>query len=138
MKILLITDLNIDDNLSKYLDDVRILRSNSDNIFEDWMIVLDKYSTLIEQLFYWNGIFINTIFSFLQKLKSQGESLYFRKLHTKLLERFRELLKHNPDIRIMTYRANCSLIEYLDVECFDYISFNDEESLIGVIKKFNK
>ena len=134
MRILLNTDELIDDDIQNISEHIWIFSINSNNIFDDWIIVLDKYSLIIEQLFYKEWVFINTIFWFLLKLKTEGESLYYRQLHTKLLLRIRELMYHNPDILIYTYNISCEMQEYLDVECFNYTIFDNKKDLIKAIK----
>jgi len=120
-KILIETRVNIDQSFRLDNDFIDLYRVNIDNIFIKWVIVLDKYSAIVQQMYYGNWIFINTIFSFLLKLKTEGTSLYYKKLHTKLLEKTKRYIIEEW-IEVMLYEADPRVIEYLEVECIDYIS----------------
>ena len=132
MKILLNTNSEIINDIRRITDDFNIYELNIDSMFDDWMIVLDKYSSLILQLYSCNGIFVNTIFSFLYKLKTEWFTLYHKQLHTKLLQRTRILLEIY-NIQVFLYACDRELQEYLDIECISYTIFTDKTLLLSEI-----
>ena len=136
MRIILETEFKIDTEIKREIDS-SIYRVNNEDIFEDGNIVLDKYASIIRQLHYGDGIYINTIFSFLLKLKSDGRSLYYKQLHTRLLQRIRKFLEIHRVNTIYLYSCSPEMREYLSVECFEYTEFNSKEELIRAIKRNN-
>jgi hypothetical protein len=129
MKILIETRIEIDYQFRLDNDFIDLYRINIDNMFEHWIIVLDKYQTLVQQLYYGNWLFINTIFSFLLKLKTEGDSLYYKKLHTKLLEKTKKYL-FEEKIEVLIYEADPKIIEYLEIECINYTIIESMKELL--------
>ena len=133
MKIIIETRVDINYALERSDKYIWIYNVNIEDIFNNWKIVLDKYSTIIHQMYSWDGVFINTIFSFLLKLKTESTSLQCKKLHTKLLERTKCFIKAN-DCLIYLYEANPDVKEYLEIECIDYLEFDNSKWLISSVK----
>lgn len=119
MKVILETQVPIDLSIQLSNDDIDIYRVNTDNIFDETWMVLDKYSIILQQMHYKNWVFINSIFSFLLNLKKGSDTLYFRKLHNSLVESFKSFLRHN-DYIIFVYEAKPEIIEYLEEYSFQY------------------
>jgi len=132
MKVLIETTAFLDNSLLLSNDNINIYRVNTENIFNDNEIVLNKYSTIIQQMYYKDGVFINTIFSFLLNLKTNGKTLYYRKLHTKFLEWFKEFLKHNKYV-IYVYEVDMDILMYLEEYCFDYKVIQSDRELISIV-----
>lgn len=132
MKVLIETMALLDNSIKLSNDNISIYRVNTDNIFDEDTIVLNKYSMIIQQMYYKDWVFINTIFSFLLKLKKGGQTIYYKKLHTKILEWFKEFLKHNKYI-IYVYEANQEIVDYLEEYCFEYTQINSSKELISKI-----
>jgi len=135
MKILLETRCDFEQTIWLHTDEICTYRINSSNIFENWMIVLDKYSIMISQMYHNDGVFINTIFSFLLKLKSEAESLYYKQLHTRLLNRVKQFLLHQKIDNIYLYDCDPRIKEYLDIECFSYTIFTTRWDLVKEVMK---
>lgn len=132
MKIIIETRVDINYSLASSNDFINIYSINTEDIFECWTIVLDKYVSIIQQMFAGDWVFINTIFSFLLKLKTEGTSLNYKKLHTKLLQRTKEFIKAN-DIIIYLYEASPEIKEYLEVEFIDYVEHDNLRWLISSV-----
>lgn len=136
MKILLETNCLIEQYVEKESDNTWTYRINNENMFDNWMIVLDKYASIIAQMHYKEWLFINTIFSFLLKLKKEGQSLYYKQLHTRLVARVRNFMAVNNIDRILLHDHDDEIQEYLDIECFDYIIFDNREDLISHVIRY--
>lgn len=132
MKVLLETQAFLDDSIRLSNDYIGVYRVNTSDIFKDSGIVFDKHTVIIQQLYYKDGVFINTIFSFLVNLKKNGKTLYYKKLHTKFLEWFKQFLKHN-DYVIYIYEVHSDIIDYLEEYCFDYYQIKSPKELISKI-----
>lgn len=136
MKVIIETQAHIEDVLMLHNDMLDIHSVNLEEIFKDSTIVLDKYTSIVKQLFQWRGVYINTIFSFLltlqkhgQKLKSEWKSLYYLKLHTKLLERTKKFL-WSGDFLILVHEAHSDLLDYLETECINYTEVSSIKELV--------
>jgi len=135
MKILLETNSLIEKHIAKETDKIRMFRVNNDSMFSNWMIVLDKYTSIISQIYYKDWLFINTIFSFLLKLKKEWQSLYYKQLHTRLVFRVRCFMEKQRINNVLLFNPNEEIREYLDIECFNYIIFESKSALINYIIK---
>lgn len=133
MKILLYTSDNMITDIERLDDYIWIHEVNIDNIFDDWMIVLDKYASIVTKINFCDWVFVNTIFSFLYKLKKEWDTLYYKQLHTKLVQRTRSLIKHF-DLQVFVYACNKDMQEYLDIECIPYTIFDSKKLLLSTIR----
>jgi len=131
-KILLESKFNIEQEIGIETDLISIHRCNIDNMFDNWVIVLDKYAQILQQMHEGRWVFVNTIFSFLRKLENNWHWLYYKQLHTKLVCRIREYLKRN-NFKIYLYDCKPEIQEYLDIQCFDYELFDTRGNLVRSI-----
>lgn len=139
MKILIETQAYLEEPIKSANDLVEIHGVNLEDTFKKSMIVLDKYTLIVKQLFEWRGVYINTIFSFLltlkqhgQNLKNKWDSLYYLKLHTKLLERTKKFL-WSGDFIVLVYEAHSNLTDYLETECIDYREVSSIKELTSIV-----
>ena len=129
MKVILETMAHLDYSIRLSNDNINIYSVNIDDIYNETGIVLDKHSIIMQQLYYRDWVFINTIFSFLCNLKKWANTLYYKKLHTKFLESYKAFLRHSDHV-IYLYEAPPDVIEYLEVECIDYEIIDSAKDLI--------
>lgn len=135
-KILIETNDNIDEHIERVSDLININRFNFNNLFEHWIVVLEKYALLFTQLHEWRWVFINTIFSFLLKLNSDGYWIYYKQLHNKFVVRFLNYIRDN-NIKIYLYQYDQETKDYLDVWWFEYQIFDTRGELIKAIVREN-
>lgn len=137
MKILLHTNYEIEKDISRCIDHINIYTVNLENLFDNGMVVLDKYSSLFMTLYKCDWIFINTIFSFLYKLNKEWDSLYYKQLHTKLLERVKNFLR-KYNINVFLYACDREVQEYLDIQCIPYVIFDSKDLLISELNSISR
>lgn len=93
--------------------------------------VTDKLQLLFSQLRMRNGIFVNTIFPLLSKLKKHNNPLYL-----KLVTRVSGFLRlYRKDLWILLYKPSSSEREIMKSMNLRYAEFNTEQELINYIKK---
>ena len=120
--------------LDGIIDSSEIHFINTDNMFDNWMVVLDKYSIIIQKLYYNKWVFINTIFSFLWKLKQQRNSVYYKQLHESLLHKTRVFMRQHGICAIFTYRCDKQIKKYLRDNNFLHYDFESLEELTTFMK----
>jgi hypothetical protein len=66
-------------------------------------------------------------------LKTEAKTIYYKKLHTQLLNSVKTFLK-TLDYKIIVFEADPLVIEYLEIECIDYILVHNMEEALYEIK----
>lgn len=126
----------IEEQLLLYDDSINFYSVDLTSLSESWENLLIKYWRIISQMYLNDWIFLNSLILLLAELNKNWSWVYWKRLHTQLVDRTKKFLKSN-NCKILAYQPNDEIKEYLDVYAFEYELINKPAKLASRIKNIS-